>query len=55
MTTELRTPKWRPGATMSSEQAHRILDLVKAGVKFPQSLVNAALVATGDLTNQREM
>lgn len=50
----MRTAEWRPGATMSSEQAHRILDLVKAGVKVPQSLINAALVATGDLTNQKE-
>lgn len=36
---------------MSSTQAHRILDLVRAGVLVPRGLVNAALVATGDLEN----
>lgn len=51
---DLRTTVWRPGASMNAEQAHRLLDLVKAGVTVPAALVNAALVATGDLTNPQE-
>ena len=50
----MRTAVWRPGATMNAAQGHRILDLVKAGVVVPAALVNAALVATGDLTNPQE-
>ena len=50
----MRTAVWRPGASMNAEQAHRLLDLVKAGVTVPAALVNAALVATGDLTNPQE-
>ncbi len=45
-----RSKIWRTGATMSNTQAHRILDMVRAGVEVHEALVTAALVATGDLS-----
>lgn len=41
---------WRTGSSLSNVEAHRILDLVRAGVEVPRALITAALVATGDLT-----
>lgn len=48
----MRSKRWLPGATMSSAQAHRILDMVKAGVEVPEAVITAALVATGDLDDR---
>lgn len=45
-----RSNIWRTGSTMSNVEAHRILDLVRAGVEVHEALVTAALVATGDLS-----
>ena len=39
---------------MPADEAHRILDLVRAGVDVPDETIAAALVATGDLTNPTE-
>ena len=34
---------------MSKEQAHKILDGVRAGVRYPLHIINLALLTTGDL------
>ena len=34
---------------MSLQQAHQILDAVRAGVRYPAHIVNLALSVTGDL------
>ena len=37
---------------MTPSQAHEILDNWKNGIEsYPQAVINAALMATGDLTN----
>lgn len=35
---------------MSREHAHRILNAVRAGVRYPLHIINLALAVTGDLT-----
>lgn len=40
---------------MPADEAHRILDLVRAGVAVPHETIAAALVATGDLENPKEV
>ncbi len=39
---------------MSKEQAHAVLDELKNGVPHPMTVINAALVATGDLGRWRQ-
>lgn len=34
---------------MSKEDAHKLLDEVRAGIQHPLSRINLALIATGDL------
>lgn len=47
-----RSNIWRTGSTMGNAEAHRILDLARAGVAVHEALITAALVATGDLTTE---
>lgn len=35
---------------MTVEIAHRILDAVRAGIKYPLHIINHALALTGDLS-----
>lgn len=34
---------------MSKDEAHKLLDEVRAGIQHPPSRINQALIATGDL------